>query len=239
MSNVSIGSLRLGDTARTIAAVTDEVRLDEILEAMALGLDAVEFRIDLFRSMSTESILNTIRRLAIPPTMATIRSAAEGGKWSGSDQERLQLIADVLPLVDSVDIESSSLSIVGDVVSGAKARGKTVILSHHDFSSTPSLNDLERIHATARNLGADIVKIAVFCNEVEDVRTLARFTLDHARDNIIMIGMGPHGACTRVLFPILGSLLTYTFLGEPTAPGQIGLADLQRFLDLFCRARNA
>ena len=38
--------------------------------------------------------------------------------------------------------------------------------------------------------------------------------------------MGPHGVASRVFFPLFGSLLTYGFVGQAGAPGQLSLADL-------------
>ena len=43
---------------------------------------------------------------------------------------------------------------------------------------------------------------------------------------LCVIGMGPDWAHTRVLFPQLGSCLTYGYLDKPTAPGQFSAAEL-------------
>ena len=75
----------------------------------------------------------------------------------------------------------------------------------------------------AEELDVDIIKIAAHCASRADLRLLAQVLLDHPEKKMIVLGMGPVGAPSRFLFPALGSLLTYTFLGEPTAPGQFSL----------------
>ena len=52
----------------------------------------------------------------------------------------------------------------------------------------------------------------------------------------IIIGMGAEGAATRVFFPLLDSLLTYSFAGSPTAPGQIALAEIYDALRAYSPA---
>jgi 3-dehydroquinate dehydratase-1 len=46
---------------------------------------------------------------------------------------------------------------------------------------------------------------------------------DDAGPGLIVIGMGDAGVASRVLFPALGSLLTYAAAGTQTAPGQLAL----------------
>ena len=74
-------------------------------------------------------------------------------------------------------------------------------------------------------MGADITKIAAMALGGKDVQRLAAFTIENADKNIITIAMGSEGTCSRVLFPALGSLLTYASLGESTAPGQLPYSD--------------
>ena len=43
----------------------------------------------------------------------------------------------------------------------ARARGKRVIISHHDFAGTPDLAVLTALTDRARAAGADIVKVGI------------------------------------------------------------------------------
>jgi len=47
---------------------------------------------------------------------------------------------------------------------------------------------------------------------------------------LCVIGMGNAWKQTRVSFPKLGSCLTYGYLDQPTAPGQVSAAELVRQL---------
>jgi 3-dehydroquinate dehydratase-1 len=45
--------------------------------------------------------------------------------------------------------------------------------------------------------------------------------------------MGEAGTLSRVFFPAAGSLLTYGHVGRPTAPGQLGRAELSALVRRF------
>jgi 3-dehydroquinate dehydratase-1 len=84
--------------------------------------------------------------------------------------------------------------------------------------------------ASGRALGADVVKIAAAVSTPADVRTLARLLVTTEGIGMIAIGMGNAAVATRLLFPALGSLLTYAHAGDATAPGQIPLAEMTDLL---------
>src|SRR5690625_7081320 len=70
--------------------------------------------------------------------------------------------AGVQALVDLVDIEASrDPQTVAQVVEIADRSGVKVIVSHHDFESTPSEEELVAILRSQRRAGADLPKIAV------------------------------------------------------------------------------
>src|SRR5690606_33450116 len=116
------------------------------------------------------------------------------------------------------------------VVTDARKAGVTSIASYHHFSVCPSVQRLQELADRSMDLGADVVKIAATCASPEELRRLARFTLDQADRGVIVIGMGAWAAASRIFFPALGSLLTYTFLGMPTAPGQLNCDDTIHYL---------
>jgi len=121
----------------------------------------------------------------------------------------------------------------------AREEKALVIGSHHDFDGTPGLAELGDIAAAAFDQGADVAKVAAQCNTAEDVQTLAAFCLGWRHRGVIVVGMGPDAMLSRVFFPALGSLITYTFLGEATAPGQLTCEETLRYIDAFYPARGA
>jgi 3-dehydroquinate dehydratase-1 len=230
---LTLGSVILGERPCLVAAVRDGVPRALVDEALAAGLSAVELRVDLFASRDPAGVAAEARRYQGVPLIGTIRLAAEGGAWNGTEPERAALYAEILPQVAAIDIEVSALPALQDTVQSARAAGRLVIGSFHDFEATPSREQLAATAAAAQRHGADVVKTACFCRGPEDVRTLAQFLLDDSAPHKVVIAMGPAGLLSRLFFPALGSLLTYTYLGEATAPGQLTCAEMLRYLGVF------
>jgi 3-dehydroquinate dehydratase I len=71
-----------------------------------------------------------------------------------------------------------------------------------------------------------VVKIAAHAAGPADTDRLIGFLRARRERGLIVIAMGPHGVASRVFCPLLGSLITYGFVGEAMAPGQLSLSDL-------------
>lgn len=220
-----LAALLAGGVPRVAVPFSDAVADAALREAAADGLDVAELRIDRFSSVDPEHVEAQIGRFAAFGTLATIRSPAEGGSWAAGDEERLALFERVIPLVDGVDVELSSSGIVAEVAARARAHGKLVVVSSHDFERTPPHDELSALASGARSVGADLVKVATTARSAGDLRTLARFTLAQAEAGVIVVAMGPYGPASRVLLPLLGSRLTYASVGEPVANGQMSLPE--------------
>lgn len=216
-----IGNLVMEGRPRVAMALRDGMPGDAVRAALGAGVDLLEFRIDLFANQDTGAVLAELARWEGTPRMATIRMAAEGGGWQASEAARLGLYRAVMPHAEAVDVELAAGDILDDVIAAAHAQGRVVLGSHHDFQATPPPERLAAIVEAGRAHGVDIVKVAAYCAGQDDVRTLARFLLNTPGTDLVVIGMGAAGLCTRVFFPLLGSRIAYTFLGEATAPGQL------------------
>lgn len=227
--------LKLGKTIfngvpRVAIALKEGVPAQTLQDIQQYGLDVVELRIDQYASFDAAYVLAQIQPFKNFSSIATIRTEKEGGAWKGSEEKRLELFKTILPQVDAIDIELSATSIIKEVIQAARAHQKLVLVSYHNFDKTPATDKLASVLAEAKSLGADVVKIATLATSRADVQTLAGFTLANKEKNIITIAMGPEGVVSRVLFPALGSLLTYTFLDKPVAPGQL---DYRQTVDLL------
>lgn len=221
---LKLGNLLLDGTPRIAVPFRDGHDAAYIAAAADAGADLFELRVDQFSRHDPNHVLGEIRKFAARPVLVTIRSAAEGGSWTASDDERLALYEAVLPHVDAVDVELSSVAIRDAVVAAAHLHAKPVILSFHDFQGMPTRADLDAIERDARAAGADIVKVAVMCRDgYTDVLELAAFTRAHAHKGVVVIGMGPHGVVTRIYLPMIGSLFTFAAYGQGSAPGQLPL----------------
>jgi len=178
--------------------------------------DIVEVRLDL---LGTSVVWPQIDL----PILLTIRSNTEGGKWNGTDKERVELYRKWMPQVAAVDVEFSS-PIAAEVCKLAKDAGVASIISFHDFSATPTIETLQAIVERGQKVGS-IVKIVTLANMERDVEIL-RTLLSNRSSPLCVMGMGQYAAMTRVEFPKLGSCLTYGYLDKPLAPGQTSAAEL-------------
>ena len=185
-----------------------------------------ELRIDLYPAWRANRVVKEIQKFGPTPTLATIRSGAEGGGWRGTEAARLALFQEITPYVAAVDVELSSVAILPAVVAAARSAGTAVLLSYHAFGPMPKGDVLSNILDQAEAAGADLTKIAVMVQGRDDLMRLARFTLDHAERSIAVLAMGEEGVTSRLFFPVLGSRLTYAYVGQPTAPGQWAYDDM-------------
>ncbi|MDQ6967051.1 MAG: type I 3-dehydroquinate dehydratase [Mariprofundaceae bacterium] len=228
-----LGSLDLGGNPRLVVGYTDDVSSDTIKKSLALGLDVAELRVDKYAYSDPIYVLNEISKFRDIPTIATIRSSDEGGDWCGTEAERLSLFKTIISHVDAIDIELLSKEIMLDVIETAHEAGKLAVVSYHNFKSTPSYDDLVELVNEAKKKGADIVKIACTAISQSDMQNLARLTIDCSSKNIITIAMGSKGLVSRLMFPALGSLMTFAYVGRPTATGQLRLDETLDLLRLF------
>lgn len=215
--------------------LTDAEPLPKIRKALRLQGGGtppllLEIRIDRFRRLDEKTILQRIQSLRKfkLPLIATIRSRKEGGGRAISDSDRLRLFKKILPSVDAVDLELKSARLVKALAVLVHRRGKRVILSYHNFKSTPPERVLKELLQKGKRQGADLVKLAVTPKREEDLGRFLLFTHRNRDRNLIAIAMGKHGVPSRVLAPLFGSRLTYSFLGRAQAPGQLSLAELSQ-----------
>ncbi len=102
----------------------------------------------------------------------------------------------------------------------------SMVLSHHDFSSTPS--DLVAVFERMTSIPAAIYKLATFATRsVDQFRHFD--VVDRAKalgKRAVAIAMGEKGIATRVLGPSRGAAFTFCAAdhGRVAAPGQLELA---------------
>ncbi len=235
---LQLSSLNLGERPCVAVAIRDGVEDAEIYDALKKGADLLELRIDQFAHTDEDYVLKEIRRYLGIPLLGTIRTTKEGGDWAQSEDARCTLYEQITPHVHAIDVEIST-EICATVTAIAQERDCLSIGSFHDFEATPSLEQLREIAQEGRACGVDIVKVACTCTTPEDLRTLAQFTLEEAPKHVITIGMGPAGMLSRLFFPALGSLITYTFLGSATAPGQLNCEATLEYLGKLYPSRQS
>ena len=204
-------------------AIDDSVDLKALPFWISSGVDLLELRVDQYKEKNLEVVQVHVSDCAqLAPCLLTIRAAREGGQWSSTEDERLAWYLALMDKMVAVDVElSTDHAIRSEIIRTAHSKNKQVIMSYHNFETTPEPDTLHHKAEDAWATGADVFKIAASCNNYTDLHKLAKLTLDYADKNIVVIGMGSIGTISRICFPALGSKITYTFLGQPTAPGQL------------------
>jgi 3-dehydroquinate dehydratase I len=208
-----------------IVASLGKCALDEVLSAK--DAEMIEVRLDLVAADPMET-MKAIRKATNQPIIATNRLTTEGGRFEGSERKRIELLLEASDYADYVDIELRS-TLRNEFMSKVK---KPVIVSYHDFSRTPPRKELQAILNEMKFTGAVIAKIAITPTSLKDNLSILDFLLD-ADMSLCIIAMGELGRHLRVVAPIYGSLLTYGYVAEPTAPGQMKVAELKAAMNLL------
>lgn len=149
-------------------------------------------------------------------------------------QRQLLLLEAITSGARYVDLDlKTDIAEKAEIQERAKKKGCQVIISYHQERWTPPRAVLERIIKRAFSLGADLVKIACFCRQMEDNARLLGL-LDNRR-RVIVCGLGPLGLITRLATPFCGSPFTYAFWEglEPTARGQVSYQTLEKIHQLL------
>lgn len=168
-------------------------------------------------SQKATHIINKIKQITEKPIILTNRTPEEGGQFTKTEEERIQILIDNAPLVEITDIElNTEKSLRQKVIEKANR----TIISYHNFEITPELEQLQKLVDQAQQLG-DIPKIAVTPNSMEDTYTLLKLIMQNK--GIIGISMQKQGAYTRIIAPLMGSPVTYASITKQSAPGQFDI----------------
>lgn len=198
--------------------------------------DILELRVDtLPQEISPAELLALPRPL---PVLVTVRHQDEGGAREMQDEERQDLAKSLLPMADAIDWEIAHMETAQELLKSAHQQGVIVVASAHDFEKTPSLESLCSLADKAISLGADVVKFAFRLHGPDDMMVGVSLLQKYTHPMAVM-GMGPLGATSRLIYNQYGSVLTYGYLGDtPTAPGQWSAALCKKALSQLLPAER-
>lgn len=221
MNTLPIGKMTVGDMPRVVGTIVQPESLAAFGKTDIETCDIAEVRLDRVGADCSEWLRGCkhIEGVGVP-VLLTLRLSSEGGSWKKSDKERMPVFQGALESLSAVDIEISSV-LKEDVCQFAREKEKTVIVSYHNFEKTPSASELQDIVGQVRGIPGTIPKIATMVHSQSDVETLEQLLKQTMDGPICVIGMGPLGTKTRLAFACLGSCLTYGYLDDPSAPGQL------------------
>ena len=249
MNTIKVRDIEIGAGAPKIivpiVGVTKEDILNEAKTFDSIPVDVVEWRVDWFEHVfefdKVEDVLKELRTvLGNIPLLLTFRTKKEGGEKAidTKDYKELNLRAAKTGYVDFIDVEIfTGDDVVREIIDGAHAAGVRVIASNHDFFKTPAKSDIIYRLRKMQDMGADIPKIAVMPQSRRDVLTLLSATeemvTDYADRPIITMSMAGTGVISRLCGEVFGSSMTFGAAKKASAPGQMGVNDLNTVLDLL------
>jgi shikimate dehydrogenase len=198
---------------RNIAGVSRSSRL-----AFSQGADVVEARLDFLPRVDEDSIAR-VRRAIKGPAIATLRSAAEGGRSRLSGRaRRLLLEAIVNAGFEYVDIETSADRRLMDALGSEEGHSRVIASAHLAEPSGP--RSVIKVMSKARWPDA-IIKVAMPCEHAGQALDLARLGLSTGA-RTCLIGMGEQGVLTRACAGKMRSEFVYACVrGKQAAPGQL------------------
>jgi len=186
-------------------------------------VEAVEIRLDL-NNYSIEEIKKLFA--ANKNIIATCRPGVF------SDQERLEFLQTAInsgaALVD-IELEAPQ-NYQQELMALAKQHNRQIIISYHNFTITPSTDELELIMARCFSAGADIAKIVCYAATEEDAERV--MSLYASTQPISAFAMGPAWRNSRIIAALCGAEISYAALSADTvtAEGQFSYAELSQIV---------
>ncbi|MBX2989941.1 MAG: shikimate dehydrogenase [Bacteroidetes bacterium] len=185
--------------------------------------DMFELRLDMIQ----EPPLGMLMGATDKPVIIACRPEWEGGKFRGTESERMELLDAAAELGAAyVDIElhagaAAIRKLLGD--------GRRLILSNH--SSGKFKFDIASLYKRMRSARAQVLKFAYTAEDSADMRYAIEFLqlAERDRQKAVAIAMGEFGEPTRILYKKFGAWATYASagVGLKAASGQIPAAELK------------
>ena len=247
MKTVKVKNITLGEGMPKICVSLVADTLEQVEKQMEilgdLPHDIIEVRLDYLESLKKDflqKVFGIIRDMEIDTAvLATFRTKAEGGEREISAVEYENLYTWILEekIVDAIDVEL----FMGDevckrLVKKAKEQSICTIFSNHDFHKTPEQEEMKQRWRKMKEFGADVVKIAVMPDSMEDVYRLLSITTEmkeELKSPVITMSMGKKGMISRMMGESTGSCLTFGSGKKASAPGQISADKLKEVLEMI------
>lgn len=198
------------------------------------------FEVNLLPLSATEEDLRDTFAFTEKPVFTTYRRSGptargEMIRFEGSEEERMQRQLDALKLGSSgFDMEfdafdpnrnpknqysenEDAIKRQKDVIQTAHDMGGEVMISYHVFNKALATDEALRIGKEIERRGADLAKIVCQNYSYEDMLETFEGIIALRRElsiPFVYFGMGEHSKLTRVVGPMLGSMLVYATVSK-------------------------
>ena len=254
MKTVKIRTLEIGvgkpKVIVPLTSSTQEELLQDAKQLKGMEYDMIEWRVDHFDDvLDLEKLKQATKRLREvvqeTPILMTFRTKKEGGVKEIDDRTYKTLNIEMAKsqLVDMIDVEIfKEERLVREIIDQVHVAQVKVIASNHDFKQTPNQEEIISRLCKMQDMGADVLKIALMPNSIQDVLTLLsateRMKRSYSTCPLATMAMGKLGVISRLSGEVFGSSLTFGVGVQASAPGQIDLKALNQTLETIHQVMN-
>lgn len=214
-----------------IAAEKDISYLINVVKSIQHDVDVIEFRLDYLTVINADEIKKAMNEVE-KPIIFTLRPADQGGRFLGSESERLDILLALARLEPAyIDLE---YTVPNDFLEQFNKQFPTIkiIRSYHNFSTTPE--DLEDKLLSLMHPAVHVYKIVTQAQSTLDALRVLQFVKNNSdRVNLVSHCMRPLGLCARIVGAALGNHFTYASINERTSPVS-DCPDVATLTDLYC-----
>lgn len=200
---------------------------EEMRRAMDTALKSskyAELRLDFLDTPDIVPFLESVSG-RLGRTILTLRSPREGGRFGGTESERVRLLeaaAGYGPFL--LDVEFNTL--LGNPGMRGRLNTRTLV-SWHDFRGSPSVARLRR-RLGEMGRYSDWIKIVVTADVGYEAAAVLSLYAHRGKTNLVAFAMGEEGRFTRLCAMHMGCPFMYVSLGDPVAPGQYSADEVRR-----------
>lgn len=196
-------------------------------KAFELGADYVEIRFDFIKPEEIPIAIESVKNIK-SKAVFTLRSNAEGGKFSGSEEQRLfwlRKLVEQRPML--IDIELETIKENDDLADFIDHQRTSTLVSWHDFVQTPASDKISDLLSEMR-IYSNYIKVVTTAKIAEDSLRLLEMYESTMGLHSILFAMGDAGVISRVMCTIIGNApFTYASLEKAVAPGQLTVAQMK------------
>jgi len=208
-------------------AESSPAKLRSLVKKTLRRSDYAEIRLDFMKPSMVPLALNLVKK-DLKRCICTLRPKSEGGKFSGSEKNRisiLKLVAEYNPHL--LDVEYNTIKKNKDLRQYLKRSKTDLLVSWHDFKKTPTTASLKKM-ANGMFKFSKNIKIVTTARSIGDsAKVLSLYKNVPKNGNLVAFAMGDYGRMSRILCTQIGSPYTYVSLGKPVAPGQFSLDEVK------------
>lgn len=205
-------------------------------QAFDMGANFLEIRFDYVESRKFSEALAVVQPFKAK-CIYTLRRTNQGGKFDGSEIQRLSYLKELayqLPMM--IDVEYETLQEFPEIGTIIKSLNLPMLLSWHDFKSTPSEVELAALLGQMSSFSNNN-KLVTMANSLEDtLRVLNLYETVDKSMSLVAFCMGEIGLVSRMLCALHPQCpFTYATINRPVAPGQFTIEQMKKLYRMVTR----